>query len=163
MESGGESAGSGSAQYMLPQAQGVQLGMTWRELRRVRPDVQKEHGVPTERTREGTNEYLFRKEGHEPAPGSTGGRLAVVHMRPYLGSGSADLTSTVNQIKEGWTSLLGTPPRSSIRTVPALAPFPERVYQVLMWHTADAVLKIEHTIGDTRSPGMLVTVQLPDL
>jgi hypothetical protein len=151
--------------YMLDQARGVYLGMSWTELQRVRPQVRKEYGLAIEQTREGTNEYLFGEEGQPSSEGSTAGRLVVVHMRPKLGSDSTDLRRTVSIIQAMWTELVGTPPISSIRTVPAREPLPERTYRVLTWHPANATLMIQYPSGGKHrgsSTGMLVTVQFPD-
>ena len=161
---GGEGEGKGTSRYMLPQAEGVYLGMSWTHLQQVRPGVRAREGLLTESGAEGTNEYLFQQGSGRPELGSTAGRLAIVRMRPRLDDrDTASLGRAVREIESRWTAIVGVPGVPSVREVPAQGAIPALSYRVLTWTPAHAKLTIEYSTGQVPpgGPDLLVTVQAP--
>jgi hypothetical protein len=148
--------------YLLPQAAGVQLGMSWKELRSVRPGVRNKDGVIYENSPEGRNIYLFRRQDEAPKLGSTKGHVAAVLMYPPPGLDEEDVGRRVDLIREQWSTRIGPPRDSPVRVVRDGER--KRSYQVLTWSHGDVHLRLEYEIlplqqQRARSRGMLATVE----
>jgi hypothetical protein len=161
-------AARATSRYMLEQAAGAYLGMSWRELQKVRPGVWNDSGLLAEPTDDGENLYLFRIGSGQPTLGRTSGVLAIVLMHPKVPpNDSSAYRRRIAEIRARWTALAGEPADSLVQRVPARGPFPERAYHVLVWKAPDAVLSLSYDAGPApwanRRPELLATVQLPDI
>lgn len=98
-------------QYMLSQALGVELGMTWRQLRQARPNSLVDDAMIWEQVSASqNNSYLFGEEPEEVRRGNITGRLYAIVMNTAVPSDARSAyDSAVAGIRAKWESLAGPP------------------------------------------------------
>jgi hypothetical protein len=108
--SGSEPPRAGAA-LMLPQAEGVELGMNWKELRAVRPRAIRDSYAVWESVDPATsNAYLFgRGEGMLRGQSTEGPLRAVVMDQVSGGIDSVSYSASIAEIVERWSRHAGTP------------------------------------------------------
>lgn len=88
-----EPALESSKRYMLPEAEGVSLGMTCSEVKTVRPAARDDSGTRTEATAGGDLLYVFRAGDNRSPSNRAAGTLAAVRMHPGLQAGDPQALS----------------------------------------------------------------------
>lgn len=101
-------------EYMLPQAQGVRLGMSYRELRSQRPGVRMDSDRITESAgRRRVNMYYFGKSGTLRREAISGPLQAIVMDEVFDATDSTRYLARADSIRNFWTIRIGTPADSA--------------------------------------------------
>ncbi len=135
--------------FLLQQAVGVELGMTWRELVKVRPGVQREDGMVYESSPEGQNQYFFRRSDGTSGMGSTTGRLAAVRMYPPARSDDSEIARRIANVRSQWSHHAGPAQDSTSGEISYPNDDGQRTSHTLIWVVENIELRLQyHVVED---------------
>lgn len=134
-----------AGEYMLDQASGVQLGMPWREVHRLRPAAFVDSYSVRESVMPTTENVYYFGDGAGIEPGATLGTLKAVVMEKSLSVvDSAEYNKAVQTVADRWSTITHREPEVFHRTLGGPSGFPPLKVRVLRWRSGSIVLLLVH-------------------
>lgn len=139
--------------FLLEQARGAALGMSWTALRTGRPRAFADDRMVWEHVEPNvSNVYLFDR-GREPG-GSTGGVLhGIVMERTFPEQQTAEYLRDVAEVRNRWEHLAGAPVDSALARVPPTTIAPAQTRLVVRWRAAGLDLLLDFDPQPTSATG----------
>jgi hypothetical protein len=149
---GAESRPLVGSDYMLEQASGLALGMTWAEVHRLRPAAFRDSYSVKEAVADHSDNLFYFGKGGEVESGATTGTLqAIVMERSFPVTDSAEYERHVRSVAERWSATTRQEPEVFYDTLnfpPGFKPLRRRI---LRWRGDSIVFLLLHEAEPSRS------------